>query len=137
MSCKSTVDINTYFKKIPQTNVSKDKIENAESFIKMYLETCSIENSEATFTNRFVTYNEKYGEILCKGINNRNGKIVTINFEELRGDGHSYLIYRFKVKFENIDKISEVRVSEKFTGEYETIIVRNEWSDILKSSNKF
>jgi len=131
-SCSSAKSLDQRLQSIDVNSIKIEKKENALDFVKEYFDHCDYKKiPEVTFSKEMISFFENKGSEFCADIAQTNGALEEVVLEQLRGNGHSVIMYRFKVQFENLDKPSEIRLAENYLGKYIGLGVKKTWNNTM------
>lgn len=134
VSCKTQKTLDERFRILDKSSISQEKREETRLFTKYYFENCTVkENDLNKLSERIGGITSEKAVASCKKMTKGLSEIDEIFLEQLRGDGHSYIVYRYKVKFQNGLNFSELRLIEKFDGKFVSFAYRDKWRDIMTS----
>ncbi|RDK85374.1 hypothetical protein C8D94_103199 [Marinirhabdus gelatinilytica] len=132
ISCKTKKSWDKRFGALNRTSVSEEKIEDYKLFLEDYFMDCNIsETHDIQFSKKLKNLTSENGYKSCRGMTSDIGNLNSIFLEELRGDGHSYIVYRYKAQFEARPYFSEIRLVERFDGELISLILRKKWYETM------
>lgn len=118
--------------KVDKDSISADLIYKTYSFAFNTYNACENGNfPKLTSQNATETFKKSYNSQLvaslnCENINKVYGQLIKINLAEIVKDG-SNLIFRYKPKYEKIDRATEIRVYVNQENKFNGIISKPYW----------